>query len=80
MLEAKIVKGQLDALKVARDQTADIETFFLRDLERQDRTPPEEARWLSFAEHMLQTWGPYLKQTQEQFSKYGHIGIEIVGG
>jgi hypothetical protein len=79
-LEAKIVKGKLHALEVARHQTADIETFFLRDLERQDRTPAEEARWLSYAEYMLQTWGPYLKQTQEQFGRYGTIGIEVVGG
>lgn len=78
-LEAKIVKGKLDALEVARNQTEDIETFFLQDLERQDRTPAEEARWLSSAEHMLQSWGPYLKQTEEQFSKYGDR-IQIVGG
>ena len=78
-LEGKIVKGKLDALEVARNQTEDIETFFLQDLERQDRTPAEEARWLSSAEHMLQTWGPYLKQTEEQFSKYGDR-IQIVGG
>jgi hypothetical protein len=78
-LEAKIVKGKLDALEVARNQTEDIETFFLQDLERPDRTPAEEARWLSSAEHMLQTWGPYLTQTEEQFSKYGDR-IQIVGG
>jgi len=80
ILEAKIVKGRLDALTVARNQIADIETFFIQDLERRDRTAPEEARWLSCAEHMLQTWEPYLTQAQAQFSKYRHIGIEIVGG
>lgn len=79
-LEARIVKGKLDALEVALNQTADIETLFLQDLERQDRTPAEEARWLSYAEHMLQTWAPYLHKIQEQFSKYGDIGVEIVGG
>ena len=79
-LEAKIVKGKLSTLKVARNQTNDIETFFLKDLERNQRTPAEEARWLSFAEHMLQTWAPYLKETEGQFSKYGGVGIEIVGG
>jgi hypothetical protein len=78
-LEAKIVKGKLDALEVARNQTEDIETLFLQDLEGQDRTLAEEARWLSSAEHMLQTWGPYLKQTEEQFNKYGDR-IQIVGG
>ena len=79
-LEAKIVKGKLDALEVARFQTEDIETLFLQDLERHDRTPAEEARWLASAERMLQTWGPYPKQTEEQCRKYGDIGIEIVGG
>src|SRR5438034_9303312 len=79
-LEAKIVKGKLDALEVARNQTADVETLYLQDLERADRTPAEEARWLSSAEHMLQAWVPYLKQTQEQFSKYGGSGIQIIGG
>ena len=59
-LEAKIVKGKLDALQVARNQTEDVETFFLKDLDRNDRTPAEEARWLSFAEHTLGTWSPYL--------------------
>lgn len=79
-LEAKIVKGKLDALEVARYQTEDIETFFLRDLERQDRTPAEEARWLSYAERQFQTRGPYLREVQERFNKYGSVGIEIVGG
>jgi len=79
-LEAKIVKGKLSILDVARNQTADIETFFLKDMERNQRTPAEEARWLSVAEHMLQTWAPYLKETEVQFSKFGGVGIEIVGG
>ena len=78
-LQAKIVKGKLDWLDVARNQTQDVETLFLRDLERQDRSPGEEARWLSFAEYMLQTWELQLKQTQDQFSKYGNMGIEVVG-
>src|SRR5258708_40183841 len=79
-LEAKIVEGKLDLLEVARHQTGDIESFFLKDLERQDRTPPEESRWLDGAEHMLGIWVPYLKQTEEQFHRYGSLGIEIVGG
>ena len=77
--EAEEFAALLDALQVARNQTEDVETFFLQDLDRNDRTPAEEARWLSSAEHILQTWGPYLKQTEEQFSKYGDR-IQIVGG
>ncbi len=80
LLKAKISKEKLDALEVARNQTADIETLYLRNLEHEDRTPAEEARWLSYAESMLQTWVPYLKQTEEQFSKFGGRNIEVVGG
>jgi len=79
-LEAMIVKGKHEMLEVARNQTEDIETLFLMDLDRQERTAAEEARWLSYAEHMLQTWGPSLKQTEDQFRKFGGRGIEVVGG
>lgn len=78
-LQEKIVKGKLDALDVALKQTGDIEDFFLADLERNDRTPGEEARWLSSAEYMLRIWEPYLKKTQEQLSRHGAHGIEIIG-
>jgi hypothetical protein len=78
-LQAKIVKGELDALRVARFQTDDIESFFLQDLERRERTASEEAFWLSGAEKMLQVWTPFLDRTEEQFKKYGDRGIQIVG-
>ena len=38
-------------------QTQDIESFFLADLGRQDRTPGQEALWLLGAEKMLDTFG-----------------------
>jgi hypothetical protein len=79
-LKAKIVKGNLDALDVARNQTEDIETFFLTNLDRNPRTPEQEAFWLSGAERMLQTWVSYLKQTEAQFSKFGDAGVEVIGG
>jgi len=78
-LEAKIVKGTFPALEVARKQTGDIASFFLEDVERQGRTAAEEARWLSYAEHMLQVWAPYLKDVEAQFGKYSSVRIEIVG-
>jgi len=78
-LKSKIVKGNLDALDVAWNQTKDIESFFLADLDRTGRTPAQEAAWLSNAERMLQTWVPYLQQTEEQFKKFGGVGIQIVG-
>lgn len=79
-LKSKIVKGNLDALDVARNQTEDIETLYLADLDRNDRTQAQEAYWLSNAERMLQTWVPYLKQTEAQFGKFGGTGIQIIGG
>lgn len=50
-----MVKGNIGTVEVVLNPTTDIQTFFLRDLERQDRTPAEEARWLSHAEQ-IQTW------------------------
>jgi hypothetical protein len=77
-LKQRIVQGKLDALDVARAQTEDIETFFLADLDRMERTAAEEAFWLSGAERMLQTWVSYLNKTKEQFDQYGDGGIQIV--
>jgi hypothetical protein len=78
-MKAKIVKGNLDALDVARNQTEDIGTFFLADLDRQDRSPAQEAFWLSGAERMLQVWAPYIQKTEQQFAQYGDHGIQIIG-
>ena len=79
-LKAMIVKGDLEALNLARNQTEDVEAFFLGDLERRDRTPVEERRWLDAAEHMLGVWGPYLTETEAQFKRRGDRGIVIIGG
>ncbi len=79
-LKKKIVKGNLDALDIARNQTEDIESFFLADLGRADRTEAQEAYWLANAERMLTIWVPYLAKTKQQFDKYGDSGIQIVGG
>jgi hypothetical protein len=77
-LKRRVVQGSLDALDVARDQTEDIETFFLAELARNDRTPAEEAFWLSGAERMLQTLASYLNKTKQPFDQYGDCGIQIV--
>jgi hypothetical protein len=79
-LEGQIAKGSLEQLTVARNQTNDIESLFLKDLDKKDRSPDEEARWLYAAERMLATWGPYLKQTEEQFRRFGGKNIQIIGG
>jgi hypothetical protein len=79
-LKASIVKGKLEELSIARSQTGDIETFFLRHLNEEDRTPADEAQWLNGAEFILNSWEPRLRALKEQFEKRGGAGIEIVGG
>src|SRR5215471_13732892 len=75
-LESKIVKGKHVMLEVARHHMGDIESFFLQDLNRRDRTPNEEAMWLSGAEYMLQSWEPNLKEAEEKFGKFGGHGTK----
>jgi hypothetical protein len=53
-LQARITRGELPLLKVAQTQLGAIETFFLAHLQRQERTPKQEAFWLDQAERMLQ--------------------------
>ena len=79
-LKSKIVKGELEALDVARNQTQDIEALFLDDLEGSERSPAQEARWFSSAEQMLETWTPYLRKTEQQFEQFGGRGMQIMGG
>jgi len=79
-LEAKIKKGTLPQLQLARNQLGDIEGFFLGQLGKEDRTLREEALWLDGAEHMLQMWTGELKKVDEQFRKFGPAQIEIIGG
>ena len=79
-LQAQIVEGKLDALNVALNQTNDIETFFISDLDRNERTPAQEAKWLSAAESMLSVWGPYLQNLHDHFGKGGGRGIQVIGG
>jgi hypothetical protein len=79
-LQAQIVEGRLDALEVALNQTNDIETFFIADLDRNERTPAQEAKWLSAAENMLSVWGPYLQNLRDHFGKAGGRGIQVIGG
>jgi hypothetical protein len=79
-LEAKIKKGTLPQLQLARNQLGDIESFFLAQLGREERTPREEAMWLAGAEHMLQIWTAELEKVDIQFKKFGPGQVEIVGG
>jgi hypothetical protein len=78
-LEAKIKKGTMPQLQLARNQLGDIESFFLAQLVRGERTPREEAIWLAGAEHMLQTWTAELNKVDIQFQKFGPGQVEIVG-
>ena len=79
-LQARIVEGRLDALEVALNQTHDVETHFIADLDRSERTPAEEAKWLSAAENTLSRWGPYLQNLHDHFGKAAGRGIQVIGG
>ena len=76
-LQAKIKKGELPILTVAHNQLDDIETFWLTQLERESRTPQEEAVWLDQAEKTLQIWTAELNRIEEHFKGAGPI--EIIG-
>ena len=65
---------------MAQNQLEDIEDFFLSSLEKEERTPNEEAQWLRVAEHMLTVWPAEIKKLNEQFKKYGSKNIQIIGG
>jgi hypothetical protein len=80
-LKAKIVKGDDERrwLDMIRMQTEDVESLYLSKLDREDRTPAQEAQWLLYAEQMLAIHVPKLKQMEEQFKKYGDK-IEFAGG
>ena len=79
-LKSQITKGKLELLDVAENQLEDIETFFLASLEKEDRTPSEEAYWLTGAEHMLAVWPAQLQRLNEQFKLYGSKNIQVIGG
>jgi hypothetical protein len=79
-LEAKIKKGTLPQLELARNQLGDVESFFLAQLDREERTPREEALWLAGAEHMLEMWIAELKKVDTRFKRFGPGEAEIFGG
>lgn len=79
-LEAKIKKGALPQLQLARNQLGDIESFFLAQLGLEERTPREEAMWLAGAEHTLHFWTAELKKVDTQLKKFGPGQAEIVDG
>jgi hypothetical protein len=60
-MEAEIKKGTLPQLQLARNQLGDIESFFLAQRGKEDRTLREEALWLDSPEHLLQMWTGELK-------------------
>ena len=49
----------------------DIESFFLAELDRRDRTPEAEARWLDSADVMLAVSNQMLRQHKKIFDDYG---------
>jgi hypothetical protein len=79
LLQSKIAKGNLPALEVARNQIKDVETLYLNDLDKKDRTAVEEAEWLSYAEAYLHASEPQLRQIEGQIKSFGDTPIQVVG-
>ncbi len=65
-LKAQVAAGEVNSLDMALKQAEEVATFFIADLDRQNRTPMEEASWLSKAEYMLGIWQPYLKRSSRR--------------
>jgi hypothetical protein len=79
-LQAKIKKGKLPILTVARNQLGDIEEFFIADLDKTERTPQDERRWLDNAERVLQIWTSELQWIEDRFKQSGGGSIQNIGG
>lgn len=60
-----------EQLKLIRHWLGDIETFFLRDLSRQSRSPDAEAHWLDWAEAFLDITAQQIKSIQDLIARYG---------
>ena len=77
-LQAKTTDlGFHERLVIPRYWFGDIESFFLSQLENQDRTPAAEAFWLDAAERFLDTAKGELRRQQELFNTYGP-GITVM--
>ena len=63
-------KGELPELKLIRNQLGDIQDF-CSQLERETRTPQEEAVRLDFSERMLRLWIAELDRSDERFKRFG---------
>jgi hypothetical protein len=65
-------------LVMPRNWFGDIEAFFIRQLEAEERTAAREAWWLSAAEQNLAMTNQQLKHLQGLFTKYGP-NIQVIG-
>ena len=80
-LQAKTTDlGFHEMLVVPRHWFGDIESFFLSQLENQDRTPAAEASWLDAAERYLDIAKGELRRRQELFNAYGPGIMVMVAG
>ena len=77
-LKAKTTdSGFHERLVLPTHQFGDIGSFFLSQLENQNRTPAEEAFWLGAAERTLDIAKGELSRLQELFNAYGP-GITVM--
>ena len=72
--------GFHERLVLARYWFGDIESYFLHQLENEDRTPAAEASLLDVAERFLDRPKQELRKLQEMFNAYGPgIMIMVMG-
>ena len=80
-LQAKTTDlGFHETLVRPRHWFGDIESFFISQLENQDRTPTAEASLLDAAEHFLDIAKGELRRRQELFNTYGPGIMVMVAG
>ena len=67
-----------EQIELPKDWLNDIETLYLSDLSRQQRTPSEESWWLEQAERMLGIAEQQCTVLESAFKKYGP-NLRIIG-
>jgi|SRR5579884_2753659 len=67
-IERRVQKGDLARLTIAKNQFQDVEDFFLRLLEKENRTPQQEGFWLSYTERLVQIWSAEVTKLSQRMT------------
>lgn len=77
-LEARVKDpGMRERLQHARFTVSDVERFFLGQLEREQRTAEQEARWLNYTTMALVLAELELNPIQDAVAKYGDGVVSV---